>query len=43
MKINEEAQKKVIRSAKKQNCFKLILDNQLVVYANQPIVFIISL
>jgi len=38
-KITEE----VIRSAKKQNCFKLIPENQSVVYANQPISFIRSL
>ena len=32
-----------IRSAKNQNCFKLIPENQPVVYANQPIVFISTL
>ena len=31
-----------IRSAKKLNCFKLVPENQSVVYVNQPIVFISS-
>jgi len=43
MKINEEAQKKQSNQPRNKNRFKLIPENQSVVYANQPIVFISSL
>jgi len=43
MKINEKSLKKQSDQPKNKNCFKLIPENQSVVYANQSIVFINSL